>query len=262
MERTVWVNGERCPDGKASIDVDDEGFTLGRSVFETLRTYQGRIFALEEHIDRISASANAMQILLPDPSRLEQELMRCAENHGLQLDDVAIRLTLTSGGVRVVRVAKIPEKPRTMRCVTRRFVPPDWLDGTVKHCSRAYSRMAVMSADADEVLWVDADDHLLEGTRSNVFAILEGKLCTPPVDGRFLAGVTRSAVLEAASVAGMPVSMAPLPASRSYDGLFICSTLKEIVPVNSIDGRTLPIEKTWSAVLAEAFQAVVMESLT
>ena len=199
MERAVWVNGKRCPEGKASIDVDDEGFTLGRSVFETLRTYQGHIFALEEHIDRISASASAMGVPLPDPSRLEQELVRCADNHGLPLEDVAIRLTLTSGGLRVVRVGKVPDKPTSMRCVTRRFVPPDWLDGTVKHCSRAYSRMAVLSADADEVLWVDADGHLLEGTRSNVFAILDGKLCTPPVDGRFLAGVTRSAVLEAAS---------------------------------------------------------------
>ena len=130
-----------------------------------------------------------------------------------------------------------------MVCVTRRFVPPAWLDGTVKHCSRAYSRMAVLDAGVDEVLWVDDEDNLLEGTRSNVFAVSDGVLRTPPVDGRFLAGVTRSFVLEAAAEAeenlgkadNTPASGSSAPPPQASDEFNVRRLRKGVIRSDFID---------------------------
>jgi len=230
----VLFNGQRSPDGRIELDAADPGFTLGMAVFETLRTYDGALFRLDEHIERLCASALAMGLRDPDGDRIAAELEDAAEALG---QEAMVRVTLTAGGARVVRAAPLPSVPNPFRCATRVFVPPVWLDGTVKHTSRAFSRRAVAESGVDEVLWVDDEGFFLEGTRSNVFAVIGDRLVTPPVDGRLLAGVTRSALIDAAYDAGVPVEVRPIPAAEGADELYVASTLKELTAIDELDGQ-------------------------
>jgi branched-subunit amino acid aminotransferase/4-amino-4-deoxychorismate lyase len=230
----VLLNGQRSPNGRVEIDAADPGFTLGMAVFETLRTYNGELFRLDEHIDRLCASALAMGLRDPDADQIAAELEDAAQ---LLRVEAMVRVTLTAGGARVVRAARLPAVPNPFRCATRMFVPPEWLDGTVKHTSRAYSRRAVIESGVEEVLWVDQEGFLLEGTRSNLFAVFGDRLVTPPVDGRLLAGVTRSAIIEAADDAGVPVEVRPIPVSEPADEMYVASTLKELTAIDELDGR-------------------------
>ena len=137
------------------------------------------------------------------------------------------------------------------------FVPPPWLDGTVKHVSRAYSRTAVRDAGVDEVIWIDSDGCLLEGTRSNVFAVRDGVLLTPPLDGRILAGVTREALLDAADDAGIPVQLRPMHKGEALDELYASSTLKELTGIDELDGVDAPGAGPIGQTVMAAFRSAI-----
>ena len=233
MDRVVLCNGNVAEDGRIDLDADDEGFLLGRAVFETLRTYDGRLFALDHHLERLASSAFAMGLKEPNEARIAAELNAAAE--GIR-GEAVVRVTVTAGGARIVRAANLPPIPEPYRCVTRTFVPPEWLDGTVKHTSRAWSRSAVIDSGVEEVLWTDHDGFLLEGTRSNVFAVVDGALVTPPVDGRCLAGVTRAALIEAALECGTDLQVRPLHISEPFTEMYVSSTLKELTAVDQLNG--------------------------
>jgi len=255
----VLCNGQAMDDGQVVLDADDEGFLLGRSAFETLRSYGGGLFALDTHLERLSASCLSLGIGMPNETVVAKELLLAAS----KVDgDAAVRVTLTASGARIVRAGPLPEVPDPFRCATREFVPPPWLDGTVKHTSRAFSRLAVVQSGADEVIWVDADGDMLEGTRSNVFAVKDGRLITPPVDGRLLAGVTREALIWAAQDAGIEVKLAPLPAEARYDELYVASTLKELTPVASLNGEPTSGEGPVGGAVLDAFYSAVDADLS
>jgi branched-subunit amino acid aminotransferase/4-amino-4-deoxychorismate lyase len=162
---------------------------------------------------------------------------------------------VTGAGSRIVRASPIPATPSPFRAATRHFVPPAWLDGTVKHVSRAFSRMAVASAGVDEVLWVDGEGSLLEGTRSNIVGVRNGSLITPPADGRILAGVTREAMIDTAIDLGIEVSVDEMPVSAPYDELYVCSTLKELTGIAELDGRPAVGAGPVGAEVLRAFRA-------
>jgi len=181
----------------------------------------------------LASSAFAMGFKDPDEDRIAAELTEAAD--AIQ-GEAVVRVTVTAGGVRIVRAADLPEIPDPFRCVTRTLVPPPWLDGTVKHTSRAWSRAAVLDAGVEEVLWTDPDGFLLEGTRSNVFAVVDGALVTPPVDGRCLPGVTRAALIQAAIDCGTEIQIRPLQMKEAFTELYVSSTLKELTPVAQLNG--------------------------
>ena len=234
MKRVVMCNGRVAPNGLVELGADDEGFLLGRAIFETLRTYGGEVYALDHHLDRLASSALAMGLAEPDEKLIAGELISAAEAIG---GEAVVRVTLTAGGARVVRATSLPTVPNPFRCVTRPFVPPEWLDGTVKHTSRAWSRAAVLESGVEEVLWTDPDGSILEGTRSNVFAVVNGTLVTPPVDGRCLPGVTRAALIDAAMDCDTPLEIRPLGLNEDFTEFYVSSTLKELTPVAELNGE-------------------------
>jgi branched-subunit amino acid aminotransferase/4-amino-4-deoxychorismate lyase len=220
-----------------SIDADDEGLLLGCSVFETLRTYDGALFGVDAHLERLVASCDSMGIDMPDEDELIDEMVAASEQI---TGEAVVRVTLTAGGTRIVRAAILPEFPSAFRCATRPFVPPVWLDGTVKHSSRGISREAVRLAEVDEVIWTDPKGNMLEGTRSNFFAVVDQQLVTPPVDGTFLAGVTRGAMIDCAVELGVPVRHVAVHKNGPWDELYLSSTLKELTPIIELDGEPAP----------------------
>ena len=250
----VFVDGVERHDGTVVLEAMDPGWTLGMGIFETLRTYDGRLFALDAHLDRLSASAMAMGMADPPLAAIVDELHAvCARVD----QDIGVRVTLTAGGARVVVGRSLPPVPHPFRCATRMFVPPPWLDGTVKHVSRAYSRTAVSDADVDEVIWTDAEGCLLEGTRSNLFAVRDGVLLTPPLDGRILAGVTREALIDAAEDAGIPVQIRPIQQGEALDELYASSTLKELTGIDELDGVEAPGSGPIGRAVMAAFHSAI-----
>jgi branched-subunit amino acid aminotransferase/4-amino-4-deoxychorismate lyase len=135
--------------------------------------------------------------------------------------------------------------------------PTAWLDGRVKHGSRAVTEVARRKAGVDEVLWVGRDGCLTEGGRSSVFGVVDGVMITPPDDGRILPGITRQALLDAGREAGIPVTEGPLRADAPFTELYASSTLKELAPIVELNGRPAPGGGPLGERLVQAFHALV-----
>jgi branched-subunit amino acid aminotransferase/4-amino-4-deoxychorismate lyase len=250
-ERVVLQDGVIQPDGRVSLDADEQTLLLGRGVFETLRTYGGKLFGLEAHLLRLRNSASGVGVPFPGAELLAAELQATAD--GIQ-GDAVVRVTLTHGGHRIIRATPLAPVLPSYRCATRIWTPTAWLDGALKHTSRANSVLAVEAAGVDEVIWVDPSGHMLEGTRSNVFAVMDGVLCTPALDGRLLAGITRAALLHAAQAAGIPTTEGLLHKDGLFDELYLSSTLKELCPITELDGQPAPGGGSVGAAAAAAFR--------
>lgn len=254
----VWrfVDGARVPPERYVISGDDDGLLLGLTAFETLRTYGGCLFRARRHMARLVASAAAIDVACPSPEALVAEIAASVDGYPVE---ARVRLTLTRGGARLLSVAPLASRAvaAPLRAVTMPWEPPPWLDGRVKHGSRASGEVARRHAGVDEVLWVGRDGCLTEGVRSSIFAVVDGVLVTPPDDGRILAGITREALLEAAAEAGVGVrEQALLPFSPMTE-LYVSSTLKELAPIVELDGRSAPGAGPVGAAVSAAFHLLV-----
>lgn len=237
----------------AGIPGDDPGLLLGLTAFETLRCYGRAIFRLGRHVERLVHSAAELEIPCPERAAIAEEIGAVAS------ENARIRYTLTAGGHRVVDVAPhdLGMVGRSMRVATLYWEPPAFLPGAVKHGSRAAWLIAARKLGVDEVVLVDGGGFVLEASRSNVVAVVDGVLVTPPLDGRFLEGVTRGALLDAARQAGLELQEAPLHADTPLDELYLSSTLKELAPVVAWDGRPAPGAGPMGLALHAAFRALV-----
>jgi len=234
-----FCNGVRVPAEEYVISAEDEGLTRGRAVFETMRTFQGRLFRARQHTVRLVASAEAVGVPTLTSEELARELEGAIEGYE---GGAKVNMVLTGGGQRLIRVGPLDmdRYGATLRVATRSWEPPPWLDGRSKHCSRAMNQAAVRQAGVDEVFWVGEDGTITEGTRANVFAVIGGILMTPPDDGRILAGVTRGALIDAAREGGLELKEVSFPPDATFDELYATSTLRDLGPVTEIDGRPLP----------------------
>jgi len=235
------------------VPADDPGLLFGMTVFETFRTYDGIPFRLEQHLQRLVRSAAAMNIALSNLGQIKAQMMALCQGN------VSIRYTVTAGGQNILQRAEIGPHivNRTMRVASYSWVNPQALPGVVKHGCRAAWMLAAEQRGVDEVLLVDPTGHILEANRSNVFAVIDGTLVTPPLDGRQLAGVTRQALLESAAAAGLPVEETPLLAAANFEELYLVSTLKELSPVIEMDGNPLPKGGPLGRTLLSSFRELV-----
>ena len=234
----------------------DRGLTVGMSAFETLRTYAGRLFRLSEHLTRLEGSVQTLGLPWPGAEVVTAELKTSAQGLAPEL---GVRILITPG-TRLVHASPLDltlvEKP--LRVATRTWEPAPWLDGRVKHGSRAPSEIARQRADVDEVFWIGRDGLLTEATRSSIFAVREGRLITPPDDGRILPGVTRSALIDTARELGIEVQERGIAPDEPLSELYASSTLKELSPVIELDGHPAPGGGPVGTRLLLAFRALVV----
>ncbi|MBR57524.1 MAG: hypothetical protein CMH54_05620 [Myxococcales bacterium] len=255
MQR-IFVNGIEG----AGIPADDTSVLLGLTVFETIRTYRGVPFRLDSHLERLTGSAEQMLIECPDKRTMHDEIIFCLEQVPADAP-MRVRYTITADGNRIVDVAPLDMSRIWAPISVGRldWQAPEWLPGVVKHGSRAGWIVAAQQQNAAEVLLVDSGGFILEANRSNVLVVKDGVVLTPPLDTRFLAGVTRSALLEAAAKAAIPYEERPLPFDATYDEFYLSSTLKELAPVVSICGCPAPGEGPIGRRLLDAFRDLVKE---
>jgi len=239
------------------LRADDEAVARGRAVFETLRVYDGVPFRLGRHLERLTRSADSVGIPAPDTAELERLV-------GLALDaagcpDGALRLYWTPGPadgsgppVGMALVSAIPDwiEPARERgqLLAALEVPrrqTTWLLAGTKSTSYAVNMAAEQEArrrGADDALFVDAGDIVLEGPVTNIWWRRGETLCTPSLDLGILAGETRAALLELAPGLGFEVDegVFDLAALRAADEVFTSSSVREVMPVVAVDETVFP----------------------
>jgi len=260
----VSINGVLTPAEDAKVSVFDSGFMQGIGLFETMRAYSGRVFRLEQHLDRLANSARVLGwTTLPDADDLAENVYQVLAATGAA--DARVRLTVTTGSLHAVA----DDTPRLTVVATATVADkyPDECyvkgvtvlvadcrqsrtDPTVGHKTTSYfARLASLRAahakGAMEALWLTPEGHLAEGAISNVFAVRDEELWTPPLDTPVLPGITRAAVIELAAALDIPVreEVLTLEDTRGADELFLTNSMMEVMPVGRIGREPIGNEK-------------------
>jgi branched-chain amino acid aminotransferase len=230
------VDGVIKPTPEATIPLADDGLYRGDGVFEVIRLYGGRPFALREHLDRLERSAAAIELPVErDP--LEREIDALLERFGD--GDAQLRLVITRGGRRIAATEELPDKGESVRLATVAYAPTIILTG-VKSLSYGANMQATRIAQAkgaDEALLVRPDGIVLEAPTSTIFwATHDGELHTPAIGVGILESITRQQIVDALDVSEGEFGLTELEEAAEA---FLASTVREVQPVTAIDGRTL-----------------------
>jgi branched-chain amino acid aminotransferase len=253
------VDGTISPTGEAMVPLRDDGLYRGDGAFEVIRLYEGRPFALADHLDRLRRSATAIQLEF-DREALEREIEALLAELGDA--DGQLRLIVTRGGRRLAMTEPIPAHAETVSVATITYCPTVILNG-VKSLSYAANMQATRLAKAqgaDEAVLVQPDGIVLEPPTSAVFWVSpQGRLRTPALDNGVLESITRDRLIKALDVEEGAWPVADL---RAAGEAFLASTTREIQAVAAIDGTELPQAPGPRTVEAqEAFKATLGREL-
>jgi branched-chain amino acid aminotransferase len=234
------LDGTVMPAAEATIPATDEGFLRGDGVFEVIRVYDGRAFALADHLDRLERSAANLRLGRGVERRLiEKEAGALLGERGGEAFDGCLRIVLTRGGRRLLLTEPLPPVPEQARLGYVTFAPTRILDG-VKSLSYAANMLAGRMARErgfDEALLVTPHGRVLEAPTASLFYVDGGALCTPPLDDHILASITRDAVVRLTGAEERPVTRDELLACEEA---FLASTTREVQPVGAIEETQLP----------------------
>lgn len=252
----VWIDGELREAATASVHWSDHGMTVGDGVFETIELRAGAPFALTRHLDRLDRSAQGLGLPAPDRA----QLIGAVDAVGAAWGDGPgrLRITYTAGPgpmgsnrgaappTLIVAAApmQVQTEPTDVLVVPFTRNERGALAG-LKTTSYAENVLALARAEAvgaSEALFANTVGVLCEGTGSNVFVGLDGRLVTPPLSSGCLAGITRELLLEALECAGKPAAVEDVPMERLADveEMFLVSTGRHVQPVSRIDDRPVP----------------------
>jgi branched-chain amino acid aminotransferase len=236
------LDGEIRPASETFIPATDEGLLRGDGVFEVVRVYDGRPFALSEHLDRMARSAHNLRLGYEVPrAELERDVERLLDARGGRGVDGCLRLVLTRGGRRLLLTEPLPPGPERVRLAFVTYAPTRVLDG-IKSLSYAGNMLASRLARErgfDEALLVTPHGRVLEAPTSSLFWVDErGILLTPPLDEHILASITRDRLLRLLDVEERPVDSEEL--LRGAREAFLASTTREVQSVAAIEDLELP----------------------
>lgn len=258
----IYLNGEFVPRDEARVSVYDHGLLYGDGVFEGIRAYDGKVFKLEQHVDRLYDSARAIAL---DPPLTKEELTD-AILETLRVNDLTdayIRPIFTRGiGDLGLDPRKCPE-PNTiiitqqweamygdlyddgLRAVTAgvKRNPPEALPPNIKslnYLNNILAKIQANDADADEAIFLDVNGKVSEGSGDNVFVVKDGAIRTPTTLNN-LKGITRRTVIDLARDRGYEVTETDLGLFDIYtaDEVFVTGTAAEVAPITEIDSRAV-----------------------
>ena len=260
---TIWIDGKYYDRDSAKVSVFDHGLLYGDGVFEGIRAYNGRIFRLDAHLDRLYDSAKAINLDVPlTPAEMQAMVAEAYAKSKMQ--DSYIRLVITRG------VGDLGLDPRkcvrpTIICIvdTIRLWPQDRYDRglvcvsaatpishkenlsprvkSLNYLAHILGKIEGIAASVDEVIMLDSAGYVAEASGMNLFSVSDHTVRTPPPYSGILRGVTRDAVLELAHEAGYATLEIPQNRYDLYtaDEVFLTGTAAEVIGVTKLDGRTI-----------------------
>jgi branched-chain amino acid aminotransferase len=249
------VNGLVSPTGEARIPPADDGLLRGDGVFEVIRLYAGRPFALDEHLDRLERSAAAIELPVerePLEGEIEALLGQFGDNEG------QLRLVITRGGQRLAFTEPLVEHSASVSLASVDYSPTIILTGvkSLSYGANMHATRLAQAKGAGEALLVRPDGIVLEAPTSTIFwATAEGGLRTPALDTGILASITRDRIVRELDVEEGDFQLEQLLGANEA---FLASTVREVQPVSAVDGTELPEApgpRTREA--SEAFAAVL-----
>ena len=242
------LDGVIGPAGELSIPVVDEGLLRGDGAFEVIRVYEGRPFALGDHLDRLERSGASLRLTSVFRPELEVEIPELLEARGGGAFDGCLRVVITRGGRRILLTEAAYDRSAGARLAVVTYSPSRVLDG-VKSLSYAANMLATRLAEErgfDEALLVTPHGRVLEAPTSSIFWVgSDGRLATPPLDERILASITRERLMRVVEVDERPLTLDEL---RGATEAFLASTTREAQPVVAVEATELAVgEKTLAA---------------
>ncbi|MBI1845291.1 MAG: aminotransferase class IV [Actinobacteria bacterium] len=247
----VWLNGHLVSAADAVISVFDHGLTVGDGLFETMRVTGGRPFALRRHLERLARTAAALELSIPDRSYFELAIAEVIETGGMA--EARLRITVTGGvaplgsgrgdgppNVVVAIAALPPERPSAAVVIVP--WPRNERGATAGLKTTSYAENVIALAHAarhggDEAIFANTVGNLCEGSGSNLVVGIAGRLVTPPLSAGCLAGVTRDLLLLA--VPDIAEEDLAVSALRDADEAFLLSSVRDVQPIDSVDGAAL-----------------------
>ncbi|MFJ6620280.1 aminotransferase class IV [Kitasatospora sp. NPDC091335] len=248
---TSWVNGALVDSADAAVSVLDHGLTTGDGVFETLKTVDGRAFAVTRHLDRLTRSARGLGLADPDHDLVREACARVLAANPAPLGRLRVTYTGgdsplgsergTAGPTLVVAFGAIGRRPdeTAVAVVPWRRNEHSAVAGlkTTSYAENVVALAAAHRAGASEALFANTAGLLCEGTGSNVFVVVGGRLLTPTLASGCLAGITRRLVVD---WCGAEEADLPLDVLRSAEEVFLTSTTRDVQAVTRVDDRELP----------------------
>lgn len=259
----IHLDGKLVPQEEATVSVFDHGLLYGDGVFEGIRFYNGRVFRLEEHIDRLYRSARAILLGIPmEHDQMVSAVLETIRANGLT--DGYVRLIVTRGrgslglspkscprptiiiiasGITLYPEEMYRDGLKLVTCSTRR-ISHGALSPMVKSLNYLNNIMAKIEAEqagGGEGLMLNEQGYVAECTGDNVFIVKDGAITTPPISAGALAGVTRGVIFEIAREMGIPASECDITRYDIYtaDECFLTGTAAEIIPAVTLDARPI-----------------------
>jgi len=278
----IWINGQWHDRESAKISVYDHGLLYGDGVFEGMRVYGGKPFRMEEHLERLYDSAQAIWLTVPIP-RAEMARITVEGVTRAGITEGYLRHVVTRGvGDLGLDPRSCPQPTVLIIFDTIRIWPAERYEKglamigaatpmpnrealsprvkSLNYLPHIMAKLEGIQAQMDEVLMLDRSGYVAEASGMNIFIVRRGVVTTPPAWTGILRGVTRDIVLELAAAAGFTVREEPINRYDVYtaDEAFLTGTAAEIAPIRSLDGRQIgagpigPVTRT----LMDRFQAL------
>lgn len=280
----IYIDGKYYPRDEAKISVFDHGFLYGDGVFEGIRAYNGVVFKLREHIDRLYESAHAIMLDIPvTKEEMMNAVLETLRKNNLR--DAYIRLIVTRGIgdlgldprrcskpsiiIIAVPILKLYDEEKRMKGITAiiSWVRRDPVDATsheiksLNYLNSVLAKIEANNAGADEAIFLDKNGFVCEATGENIFIVKDGKIYTPPRSSGALPGITASVVKRIAAELGYEVIEKNITVAELFnaDEVFLTGTGAEIMPVREINGRKIGVGRIGSITkrILEKFMEVV-----
>jgi len=259
----IYLDGKLVDEHAAKVSVFDHGLLYGDGVFEGIRAYNGRVFKLKEHIDRLFYSAKAILLEIPmSPVELMQATVATIKANKLR--DAYVRLVVTRGVGNLGLNPRSCKQPTVFIIAGKIQVYPEALYAkgmeivtvptvrnlhsalnpaikSLNYLNNILAKIEANNAGVEEAVMLNSEGFVAECTADNLFILKHGELQTPPLSAGALYGITRGTVMELAGQAGMKVSEPNLTRYDLFnaDECFLTGTGAEIMPVIKIDGRVI-----------------------
>ena len=271
MINTIYVNGQFISSDKACLSPLDRGFLYGDGIFETIRVYDRVPFRWNQHIERMTDSARALEINWKEETQklkdivsellkrnnLKNAYLRISVSRGIHTGDLGFDSDHNPTTVIVTDKLKAPSYAEYERGVPATVVQHPWASPMAAHKTLSYlpylaARHKARKAGMSEALLCDPSGRLTEGTTSNIFLVLRNKVFTPPADGTILGGITRRVALESLKSLNIECeeNRVTVEDAARADEIFITNSIIEVLPVTALDktpvgdGKVGPITKS------------------